>query len=173
MNSITTLFSPWKLSGINCRPLLDMMSSRTTALHYGSVPDWLKNLVCAETFHLQGRTGYTSLFYNFDASTLQKHTETDWSITTIYIPNQIWDKNQKNHLWFLFHITEEQNGILNIAMQPGTIISFMDLCWHIRDMIVETSQKGLLYEFVAYANWQLLCHLISSIQWIKTNRKNI
>jgi len=39
-------------------------------------------------FHLLGRTGYTSLFYNINASTLDLHTEMDWSMTTIYVPNQ-------------------------------------------------------------------------------------
>jgi len=35
-------------------------------------------------FYMKGRTGYTSLFYNFDASSLDTHTEMDWLMTIIY-----------------------------------------------------------------------------------------
>ena len=58
-----------------------------------------------QDFHLQGETCYTSLFMNIDASTLDRHIELDWSMTTIYVPQQKWEKKESDHLQFLFHLT--------------------------------------------------------------------
>jgi len=71
-----------------------------------------------------GDTGYALLFYNIDASTLEKHTKEDWNMTTLYVPQQNWGSKDSNHLQFLFHLNTCENGILIIPMQPGTIIYF-------------------------------------------------
>ena len=84
-----------------------------------------------EDFHLMGTTGYASLFYNFDASTLEAHTEMDWLMTTIYVPPQNWTGKDHNHLQFLFHLNNNENGLIKIPMKPGTIIFSMDICSHI------------------------------------------
>ena len=41
-----------------------------------------------DDLHMLGETGYATLFYNFDASTLEKHTEFDMNMTTIFVPKQ-------------------------------------------------------------------------------------
>jgi len=43
--------------------------------------------------------GYASLFYKFDASTMEAHTEFDMNMTTIYVPKQEWNKKM-NHVMF-------------------------------------------------------------------------
>jgi len=45
----------------------------------------------SQDFYLQGETCYTSLFMNIDASTMEKHIKLDWSMTTIYVPQQKWE----------------------------------------------------------------------------------
>jgi len=59
----------------------------------------------SQDFHLQGEMCYTSLFYNVDASTMDKHIELDWSMTTIFVLQQKWVGKKKNHLQFVFHLT--------------------------------------------------------------------
>jgi len=43
-----------------------------------------------DDFHLKGRSCYTSLYYNFSASTMHFHTEMDWTMTTLFVPLQNW-----------------------------------------------------------------------------------
>jgi len=45
----------------------------------------------SQDFYLQGEMCYTSLFMNIDASTMEKHIKLDWSMTTIYVPQQKWE----------------------------------------------------------------------------------
>jgi len=42
----------------------------------------------ANDLHMLGETGYATLFYNFDASTMEKHTEFDMNMRTIFVPKQ-------------------------------------------------------------------------------------
>jgi len=113
-------------------------------------------------FHLLGHTGYTLLFYNFNASTLDHHTEMDWLMTTIYVPNQEWKNKLDDHLQFLFHLTDEKHGILHVSMWPGTIIYFHgSLLMHQQlHNHGEVIAEGCCLNFLAYANWKLLCHYI-------------
>ena len=55
-----------------------------------------------QDFEMMGDTGYSSLFYNVDASTLEMHTEEDWNMTTLYVPKQDWKTKDSNHLQFCF-----------------------------------------------------------------------
>ncbi len=43
-----------------------------------------------DNLHMLGETGYATLFYNFDASTLEKHTKFDMNMMTIFVPKQEW-----------------------------------------------------------------------------------
>jgi len=52
----------------------------------------------ADDLHMLGESEYATLFYNFDASTLEQHTEFDMNMTTIFIPKQDWRGKNKNHL---------------------------------------------------------------------------
>jgi len=79
-------------------------------------------------FEMMGDTGYASLFYNIDASTLEKHTKEDWNMTTLYVPEQDWGSKDSNHLQFWFHLSTRENGILKIPMQPGTIFILVATC---------------------------------------------
>jgi len=74
-------------------------------------------------FHLLGQTGYTFLFYKIDASTMDCHTEIDWSMMTIYVPNQDWMDKPIDYLQF-FHLADSEHGIIHVSMQPGMIIYF-------------------------------------------------
>ena len=44
----------------------------------------------ANDLHLKGETGYASLFFCFDASTMQAHCGFDMIMTTIMVPKQDW-----------------------------------------------------------------------------------
>jgi len=52
--------------------------------------------------HMLGETGYATLFYNFDASTMEKHMEFDMNMMTIFVPKQEWKGKNTNHLHFVF-----------------------------------------------------------------------
>jgi len=43
----------------------------------------------ADDLHMLGKTGYATLFYNFDASTMERHMEFDMNMMTIFVPNRI------------------------------------------------------------------------------------
>jgi len=58
----------------------------------------------SQNFHLQGKTCCTSLFYNVDASTMEKHIELDWLMTTIFVPQQKW-KEKRKIIFSLFSIS--------------------------------------------------------------------
>jgi len=55
-----------------------------------------------DNLHMMGELGYATLFYNFDASMMEKHTEFDMNMTTIFVPKQEWKNKMKNHLQFCF-----------------------------------------------------------------------
>ena len=152
----------------------DILKDNSTTLRVAA--RLAKKLRMRRDFYLQGKTGYTSLFYNIDASTLQKHTEMDWAMTTIYVPNQQWINKPHKHLQFLFHLADKPNGILNIDMKPGTIIYFHGtlLTHHQIHNHGNTSNHGCCLNFSGYANRRLLCHLLATIQRIKqiNNNKN-
>jgi len=83
----------------------------------------------------------------------------------IYVPNQVWQHKDEYHLQFLFHIRNEESGILCIAMKPGTIIYFHgSLLTHQQlHNSGEVRSGGCCLNFSAYANQRLLCHFLSSI----------
>jgi len=135
---------------------------------------YAKKYGISRDFHLLGKTGYTSLFYNIDASTLDHHTEMDWAMTTIYIPNQDWMDKPDDHLQFLFHLADEEHAIIHVLMRPGTIIYFHgSLLTHQQlHNHGEVTTEGCCLNFLAYANRKLLCHYISSINWAKRQKIN-
>jgi len=75
-------------------------------------------------FHLKGRSCYTSLYYNFSASTMDFHTEIDWTMTTLFVPLQNWEGKDSNHLLFQFYLCDKEKFLVNISMLPGTMIYF-------------------------------------------------
>jgi len=74
-----------------------------------------------DDLNMKGATGYASLFYNFDASTIELHTEFNMNMMTIYVPKQALNK-EKNYLIFQFHLTGNVDGQLSIPMNPGTVL---------------------------------------------------
>jgi len=128
----------------------------------------------SQDFHLMGRSAYTSLFYNVNASTLDCHTEMDWTMTTIYVPNQKWGNKSEDHLQFLFHLVDRKDGIIKVSMQPGTIIYFHgSLLTHQQlHNHGKNTKPGCCLNFSAYANRKLLCHYISSINHAKRRKIN-
>jgi len=52
-----------------------------------------------DNLNMKGKTGYASLFFNFDSSTMEAHMEFDMNMMTIYVPSQKCDKS-KNHWIF-------------------------------------------------------------------------
>ena len=83
----------------------DLLLDNSVSLRVSEKQAHIKGI--SKDFHLQGETCYTSLFYNVDASTLDKHIKLDWSMTTIFVPQQKWVGKVKNHLQFIFHLTRE------------------------------------------------------------------
>jgi hypothetical protein len=114
--------------------------------------------------HMKGNTGYTSIFYNVDASTYHSHTELDWCMTTIIVPGQPWEDKEEDHLQFLFHLQEESKKILRIAMMPGTIVYFHGylLTHNQRHKDDVTKKCGCCLNFSGYANKKLRDHFFKS-----------
>ena len=108
-----------------------------------------------------------------NASTLDKHIELDWSMTTIFVPQQKWVGKEKNHLQFIFHLTGKKNGMLHVSMSPGTIIYFHgSLLTHQQvHNCGEVTGNGCCLNFSAYANRALLCNFITTINRIKQKKK--
>jgi len=77
-----------------------------------------------DDFHLKGGSCYTSLYYNFSASTMHFHTEMDWTMTTLFVPLQNWEGKDSNHLQFQLRLCDKENFLVNISMMPGTMIYF-------------------------------------------------
>ena len=127
----------------------------------------------SQDFHLQGETCYTSLFMNVDASTMDRHIELDWSMTTIYVPQQKWEGKESDHLRFLFHLTGQKSGLLQISMSPGTIIYFHgSLLTHQQiHKNGDVSENGCCVNLSGYANRALLCNYVTMIQRIKQEKR--
>jgi len=115
--------------------------------------------------HFKGKTRYTTMFYNVNASTQDKHTEMDWCMTTIYVPNQDWKNKRDDHLMFQFHITEAMNGVVKISMKPGTILYYHGylLTHHQIHNHGRPMEKPCCLNCSAYANNRLLNHTVKSI----------
>ena len=148
--------------------LLDNCNSLTVSERYA------KKFGISRDFHLLGQSAYTSLFYNVNASTLDRHTEMDWTMTTIYVPNQEWCNKSDDHLQFLFHLMDQENGVVKVSMQPGTIIYFHgSLLTHQQlHNHGKITHEGCCLNFSAYANRKLLCHYILSINHAKRRKIN-
>jgi len=115
---------------------------------------------------MMGELGYAILFYNFDASTMEKHMEFDMNMTAIFVLKQEWKNKKKSHLQFLFHLTGEDNGILSIAMFPGRILYYHGYLLTHQQLHDDgnCSEDGCCLNYLAYANRKLLAHLIKSYQ---------
>jgi len=116
--------------------------------------------------YMLGETGYATLFYNFDASTLEKHVEFDMNMTTIFVPKQEWKGKDINHLQFNFHLTGKDNGILSIPIFPGRILYYHGflLTHHQMHDGGNCSENGCCLNYSAYANRKLLAYFIKSFQ---------
>ena len=55
-------------------------------------------------FTMLGQTGFSSSYLCVDASTRFVHTEEDFSMTHISVPDQLWENKHDGHLQFLFQI---------------------------------------------------------------------
>jgi len=117
-----------------------------------------------EDFHLKGETGYTSLYFNFDASTMDSHTEMDWTMTTLFVPEQNWDGKDANHLLFQFLLTDNESDNISIAMKPGTVVYFHGylVTHHQMHDQGECTETGCCLNYSAYANKKLRCHVIKT-----------
>jgi len=126
----------------------------------------------SQDFHLQGETCYTSLFMNVDASTMERHIELDWSMTTIYVPQQKWEGKESDHLQFLFHLTGKKNGLLRVSMSPGTIVYFHgSLLTHQQiHNDGDVTENGCCLNLSGYANRALLCNYVTMINRIKQEK---
>jgi len=50
-----------------------------------------QNCGFTDNFHNKGKSEYASLFYNVDASPMQKHMGFGMNMTTIFVLNQDWN----------------------------------------------------------------------------------
>jgi len=109
-------------------------------------------------FHLKDNSCYTSLYYNFSASTMEFHTEMDWTMTTLFVPIQDWTQKRKDHLLFQFCLDEEGQELVNVAMVPGTLIYFHGYLLTHRQMHDKgrCSNRACCLNYSAYAN-KALC----------------
>jgi hypothetical protein len=106
------------------------------------------------------------MFYNVDASTNQSHTELDWCMTTIIVPGQSWEDKEDDHMQFLFHLQEENDKILRIAMMPGTIVYFHAYLLTHNQIHKDAAMKkcGCCLNFSGYANKKLRDHFLRVTQ---------
>jgi len=81
---------------------------KTNATHLKGIAEISIIAGFEQDFHMQGDSEYASLFYNVNASTMQRHTEFDMNMTMIFVPNQDWKGKEKNHLQFIFHLTGDE-----------------------------------------------------------------
>ena len=81
---------------------------KSNATHLKAIAEISEIAGFEQEFHLKGDTEYASLFYNVDASTMQRHREFDMNMTMIFVPNQDWKGKEKNHLQFIFHLTGDE-----------------------------------------------------------------
>jgi len=109
-------------------------------------------------FHLKDNSCYTSLYCNFSASTMEFHTEMDWTMTTLFAPLQDWTQKRKDHLLFQFCFNEEGQKLVNVAMVPGTLIYFHGYLLTHRQMNDKgrCSNRACCLNYSAYAN-KALC----------------
>jgi len=120
----------------------------------------------AQDLHMLEEAEYATTFYNFDASTMERHTEFDMNMTTIFVPKQHWNGKKKNHLQFLFHLTGNDDGILSIPMFPGRILYYHGFLLTHQQMHNNGKclEFGCCLNYSAYANRKLLAHFIKSFQ---------
>jgi len=139
---------------------------KSNAMHLKAIAEISVMADFSEDFHIKGDARYASLFYNVDASTMQRHTEFDMNMTTIFVPNQDWEGKEKDHLQFIFHVMGDDKGILSIPMVPGTIIYFHGyLITHQQIHDNGTCMEdGCCLNYSGYANHAVLCHFIKSIE---------
>jgi len=139
---------------------------KANAAHLKAIAELSKTAGFKQDFHLKDDSEYASLFYNVDASTMQRHTEFDMNMTTIFVPKQNWEGKETNHLQFIFHLTGDDKGKLLIPMVPGTIIYFHGyLVTHQQIHANGTCTKdGCCLNYSGYANHAVLCHFIKSIE---------
>jgi len=98
----------------------------------------------------------------------------DWLMTTNYVPDQEWKDKDDGHFQFLFHCTNEENGIIHISKQPSTIIYFHGSLLTHQQLHThgEVTIPDCCLNFSAYANQRLLCHFISSVNCAKKRKRN-
>ena len=149
----------------------DLLKDNSVSLHVSETLAHKQGI--SQDFHLQGETCYTSLFMNVDASTMDRHIELDWSMTTIYVPQQKWEGKESDHLRFLFHLTGQKSGLLQISMSPGTIIYFHgSLLTHQQiHKNGDVSENGCCVNLSGYANRALLCNYVTTIKRIKQEKR--
>jgi len=164
-----------ELAGSRLEKYLGYDVLKCNASHLKAIAQKCEMAGFEDDFHIKGETQYASLFYNVDASTMQKHTEFDMNMTTIFVPNQDWKGKEKNHLQFIFHLTGDEKGILSVPMSPGTIIYFHGyLVTHqqIHDNGTCT-QDGCCLNYSGYANHAVLCHFLKSFErFLERNSNN-
>jgi len=112
----------WVASQLKTYVGFDVLKSN--AMHLKVIEEISELAGFEQDFHIKGDSEYASLFYNVDASTMQRHTEFDMNMTMIFVLNQDWENKENDHLHFIFHLTGDDNGILSIPMSPGMIIYF-------------------------------------------------
>jgi len=105
-------------------------------------------------FHLKDDSCYTLLYYNFSASTMQFHTEMDWTMTTLFVPLQDWTGKSKDQ----FCLDKRGQEMINVAMVPGTLIYFHGYLLTHRQMHDQgiCSNRACCLNYSAYAN-KALC----------------
>ena len=69
---------------------------KSNATHLKAIAEISEIAGFEQEFHLKGDSEYASLFYNVNASTMQRHTEFDMNMTMIFVPNQDWKGKEKS-----------------------------------------------------------------------------
>jgi len=100
----------------------DVLKSNTT--HLKAIAEISVMADFSEDFHIKGDSQYASLFYNVDASTMQRHVAFDMNMMTIFVPNQDWEGKEKDHLQFMF-CCKSTSRLIKITSFFGTGILLM------------------------------------------------
>ena len=122
------------------------------------------NSKLTKTLGFQGKTKFTSVFYNINAETLSCHNEQDASYTLLGVPMQRRDDIQHSPIYFEFHLNP--NKVLPADMETGSCIYFSGFFLTHRQVLnpnFDASQRKWI-NVSAYGNRRLLSNTLTTMR---------
>jgi hypothetical protein len=118
-----------------------------------------------EDFHILGETCFASVYQCCNAATSIPHTENDWTMTLLFVPDQCWANKGRDHLRFVFHLNDHQQ--IHAAMGPLVAVYYHgNLITHHQQhhQILENPNEPCCVNYAGYSNQRVRQRLRCSIQ---------